>query len=180
MAQKYCVLFLFLQYIRFEVLIMASLASCSLNSMKTFCQFPHRLYQKQEIGLSHLPIQITPQWLLKGPLLKKKPGLQKEGVLGWISDVWIGACQRVGSYYVFCLFYIIYILFIKQPWPNVLDQSPFCLNLGQSASTGNFMENPSRFSPLFCHSRRLSKAHGGTSPGDPVVKTSPQNQRMRV
>ena len=64
---------------------------------------------------------------------------------------------------LFILYYLHPICETKILWPSVLDQSPFCLNLGQNASTGIKVENPSRFSPLSRHSRRLSEAHGGTS-----------------
>ena len=73
---------------------------------------------------------------------------------------------------LFILYYLHPICETKILWPNVLDQSPFCLNLGQNASTGIKVENPSILATI----PSLKKAVRSTwrdFPGDPVVKTSP-------
>ena len=93
-------------------------------------------------------MQITSELLLKGPLLEKESGLSKEGVLGLISDVWMGTCQEVGSYHKFCFFYIIYILFMKPECfgPISLTKVPSVPTQATVQALVSELENPSRFS----------------------------------
>lgn len=180
MAQKYCVLFFSPIY-----QILRSLSWPHQHHAPQFL-WKHLLVPPQalsEIGNRFVSLANTnhPIVAAKGPLLKKKlsegseckDGLVMSGLAHVLES---GVLLRV----LFILYYLHPIYETKILWPNVLDQSPFCLNLGQSASTGIKVENPSRFSPLFCHSRRLSKAHGGLPLVIQQLRLHPQNQRMRV